>query len=424
MISTPLNSIALVALGFIILHYLVETWLLALNLRHGRAKGASVPEGLREHVSEDTAGGSLAYTQARGRLALAEGAFETLLTLVVLFSGFLPALDGLLAERLQGAHLFAAYLATLMLGLSVAGLPFGLYSTFVIEARFGFNRTTFGVWLLDRLKGLLLAAALGLPLLYATHWFMSRTGPFWWLWLFGFYTGFQVLMVWIYPTLIAPLFNRFRPLPQGEFRTSLEELAQKAGFRTGGLYIMDASRRSGHSNAYFTGFFRPRIVLFDTLVEKTPLDESLAVLAHEIGHYKARHVYKRLGLGLVQTLGMLYVLSLLADWPPLFLAFGFSGPSFQAALALLVLCGGSFTFFLTPFSAGLSRRHEFQADAFAVRLTGRPQSLVRALARLGRENLSNLNPHPLYSSWHYSHPALTERLEAIGRLEPSGERPS
>ncbi|MDH5751410.1 MAG: M48 family metallopeptidase, partial [Deltaproteobacteria bacterium] len=368
--------------------------------------------------------GSLAYTQARGRLALAEGAFETLLTLVVLFSGFLPALDGLLAERLQGAHLFAAYLATLMLGLSVAGLPFGLYSTFVIEARFGFNRTTFGVWLLDRLKGLLLAAALGLPLLYATHWFMSRTGPFWWLWLFGFYTGFQVLMVWIYPTLIAPLFNRFRPLPQGEFRTSLEELAQKAGFRTGGLYIMDASRRSGHSNAYFTGFFRPRIVLFDTLVEKTPLDESLAVLAHEIGHYKARHVYKRLGLGLVQTLGMLYVLSLLADWPPLFLAFGFSGPSFQAALALLVLCGGSFTFFLTPFSAGLSRRHEFQADAFAVRLTGRPQSLVRALARLGRENLSNLNPHPLYSSWHYSHPALTERLEAIGRLEPSGERPS
>jgi STE24 endopeptidase len=297
--------------------------------------------------------------------------------------------------------------------MALASLPFGLYRTFVVEVRFGFNRTTFRLWLADRSKGLLLAAALGIPLLYGVHAFMARTGRLWWVWLFGFLTAVQVAMLWLYPALIAPLFNKFSPLPEGELRARLDGLARDAGFRNRGLFVMDASKRSGHSNAYFTGLFRPRIVLFDTLVEKMTVDEAAAVLAHEIGHFKAHHVHRGLLLGLAGTLAGLWVVSLLIGWPPLFQAFGFAGPSFHAALALFSLGGGAFTFFLAPVASWLSRRHEYQADRFSVRLARAPEALKAALVKLSGENLGNLHPHPWYSRWHYSHPTLLERLAAI-----------
>ncbi len=415
-------AVVLVFLFFFLLEYGVETALLVLNLRRAAEAGGAVPAPLAGRIDAETARRSRDYTIANGRLALLQGSLGSLLTLAILFSGVLPWMDRTLASlRLGPATHFVAFLAILSTAVSLANLPFGLYRTFVVEARFGFNRTTFRLWLADRLKGLLLAAALGIPLLYGAWAFMVRTGRFWWIWLFGFLTAFQVVMLWLYPAVIAPLFNRFSPLPEGELRGRLEALARDAGFRNRGLFVMDASRRSGHSNAYFTGLFRPRIVLFDTLVERMSVEEAAAVLAHEIGHFKAHHVHRALLLGLAGTLAGLWVVSLLVAWPPLFEAFGFAAPSFHVTLALLSLGGGAFTFFLAPVAASISRRHEYQADRFSVRLARAHDALKTALVKLSGENLGNLYPHPWYSRWHYSHPTLLERLAAIDALAGGGE---
>jgi STE24 endopeptidase len=405
------------------IQYAVETGLLVLNLRHvARVRG--VPLSLAGRVDDATAERSRAYTLANGRFSLAQGAFFTALTLAALLSGLLPALDrALAAAGIDGAHRFVVFLAALGLGFSAAGLPFAIFHTFVLEERFGFNRTTPRLWIVDRLKGLVLQAAIGLPLLYATYGFMRFTGGLWWVWLFVFYAAVQLVLLWLYPTVIAPFFNRFQPLPVGALRERLEALARAAGFAHRGLFVMDASRRSGHSNAYFTGIFRPRIVLFDTLVERMSVDEAASVLAHEIGHYTARHVHRRLALSLAATLVLLFAVSCLVPWPPLYAAFGFDGPSLHAALALVSLGGGAFVFWLAPLAAGLSRRHEYEADRYAVRLARAPEALETALVRLNGENLSNLHPHPWYSAWHYSHPVLVERLAAIQRVA-ANERPA
>ncbi|BDG07261.1 M48 family metallopeptidase [Anaeromyxobacter paludicola] len=404
-----------VFLAFFAAEYAVETGLLLLNLRRARRSGDAVPAPLQGVVTPGSAARSRDYTLANGRLALVSGAWSAALTLAVLLSGLLPWLHQALAARgLAGAHRFVAFLVLVSAPFWVAGLPFALYRTFVLEARFGFNRTTPALWLKDRAKGLLLSAALGLPLLYAVYGFMALTGRAWWLWLAGFLTGVQILMVWLFPTLIAPLFNRFQPLPEGPLKERLEALARAARFRSRGLFVMDASRRSGHGNAYFTGFFRPRIVLFDTLVAQMTVPEAAAVLAHEIGHYQKRHVHRRLALGVAGQVVTLWALSLLVPWPPLYRAFGFAAPSYEAALALFSLGGGAFTFFLAPVASWLSRRHEYQADRYAVALVPEPGALASALVKLNRENLANLDPHPWYSAWHYSHPTLVERLRAIG----------
>jgi STE24 endopeptidase len=399
----------------------LELGLAVLNLRHAAAHGAQVPAALAGRIAPETARRSRAYTLARGRLGLLGGALDGALTLALLFSGLLPWLDGWLrGAGLTGAPLFLAYLVSLAALGALAGLPLRLYATFGIETRFGFNRSTPLLWALDRLKGLALAALLGLPLLAAVYALMEYGGRWWWLWLFGALAALQFVLAWLYPALIAPLFNRFTPLPAGELRERVQALATQAGFRTRGLYVMDASRRSGHSNAYFTGFLRPRIVLFDTLLARVGSEEALAVLAHEMGHYRERHVHKSLALGLAGSLLGLWVLSLLLPWAPLYAAFGFAAPSHHAALALLALGGGAFTFPLGPLGAWLSRRNEYAADAYAARLTGRPEALGAALLRLHDENLANLAPHPWYSRYHYSHPTLPERLAALERLGAGG----
>jgi len=407
-------------LSFFAAQVVVETALLVLDLRRAAA-ARGVPPALAGAVDEATAERSRAYTLANGRLSLVGGLAGAGFTLALLFSGVLPWLDGALARGgLAGAHRFVAFLALLALASSALWLPFGLWRTFVVEARFGFNRTTPRTWALDRAKGLLVEAALGLPLLYAAYGFMRFSGPLWWVWLFAFLAAFQVFLLWLYPAVIAPLFNRFSPLPGGPLRDRLLALARDAGFRNRGLFVMDASRRSGHSNAYFTGIFRPRIVLFDTLVERMGVDEAASVLAHEIGHYRMRHVQRRLALGLGATLAALLALSRLVPWPPLHHAFGFAAPTLHGAIALLSLGGGAFTFWLAPLAARLSRRHEFEADRFAVRLARAPAALRTALLRLAGENLSNLHPHPWYAAWHYGHPLLVERLAAIDREAAGG----
>ncbi len=404
-----------VFLAFFFAQVGIETALLVVNLRHVAA-ARGVPAALAGAVDADTAERSRAYTLANGRFGLVEGLAGAAVTLAVLFSGVLPWLDGALARAgIQGANRFVAFLGLLALASSIAWLPFGAWRTFVLESRFGFNRTTPRTWLADRAKGLLVEVALGVPLLYAVYGFMRFTGRLWWVWLFVFLSVFQLFMLWLYPAVIAPLFNRFQPLPDGPLRARLEALARDAGFRNRGLYVMDASRRSGHSNAYFTGIFRPRIVLFDTLVERMSVDEAASVLAHEIGHYRAHHVHRRLAVGLASTLVALLVRSWLVPWPPLHHAFGFAQPTLHGAVAILALGGGVFVFWLQPLASLLSRRHEYEADRFAVRVARAPGALKSALLRLNGENLSNLHPHPWYSAWHYSHPVLVERLAAIDR---------
>jgi STE24 endopeptidase len=397
------------------LQYAIETALLLVNLRHVR-RSAGVPSPLAGSVDEATAERSRAYTLANGRFALVEGLFGAALTLVVLLSGVLPALDRALAARgLSGAHRFVAFLALLGAGGALVSLPFAAWRTFVLEERFGFNRTTPRLWILDRVKGFAIEAALGVPILYAVHALMRFSGPRWWIWVFVFLMTVQLFMLWLYPTVIAPLFNRFAPLPDGPLRERLVALAQSAGFAHRGLYVMDASRRSGHSNAYFTGLFRPRIVLFDTLVRQMEVDEAASVLAHEIGHYRARHVHRRLAVSSATLLGTLLVLSWLVPWPPLHAAFGFDAPTLHGALAIVSLGGGAFVFWVQPIASHLSRRHEYEADRYSVRIARAPEALKRALVRLNGENLANLHPHPWYSAWHYSHPTLVERLAAIDR---------
>lgn len=404
-----------VFLAFFVAQVGIETALLVVNLRHVSA-ARGVPAPLAGAVDPDTAERSRAYTLANGRFGLVEGLAAAALTLVALLSGVLPWLDGALARAgVEGAHRFVAFLAVLAFASSLVWLPFGVWRTFVLEARFGFNRTRLRTWLADRAKSLVLQLVIGLPLLYAVYGFMRFTGRLWWVWLFAFLSAFQLLLMWLYPAVIAPLFNRFAPLPDGPLRERLETLSRDAGFRNRGLFVMDASRRSGHSNAYFTGIFRPRIVLFDTLVERMSVDEAASVLAHEIGHYKAHHVHRRLAVGLASTLAGLLVLSWLVPWPPLHHAFGFAQPTLHGALALLALGGGAFVFWLQPLASVLSRRHEYEADRFAVRIARAPHALKTALLRLTGENLSNLHPHPWYSAWHYSHPVLVERLAAIDR---------
>ncbi len=409
------SHLAALVLAALLIQYVVEAGLLTLNLRHaGRARGVPPPLGGR--VDEATAERSRSYAIANGRFALAHGAWGLALALAGLFSGVLPRLDGALARAgASGGNRFVAFVALVAAAFWIADLPFTIWHTFVVEARFGFNRTSFGLWLSDLFKGVALALILGVPFLYGTYAFMRFTGSLWWVWLFGFVTAVQLLLLWIWPSLIAPLFNKFRPLPDGGLKARLESLARAAGFRNRGLFVVDASRRSGHSNAYFSGLVRPRIVLFDTLVKEMSPDEAGAVLAHEIGHFKRRHVHRRLAVSLAGTLAVLFVLSLIVPWPPLYAAFGFAAPSLHAALVLASLGGGGFVFWLAPLSSAISRRHEYEADRYSLHLAERPEALKSALVRLGGQNLSNLHPHPWYSAWHYSHPTLVERLEAIDR---------
>ena len=297
---------------------------------------------------------------------------------------------------------------------SIASFPTDLYSTFKLEARFGFNKTTWKLYLTDKLKGLLLGILIGLPFLWVVLWLMEATGSYWWIWTFFFVSGFQLLMVIVYPTLIAPLFNKFELLPEGELRNRILHLAEQVGFKTNGIFSMDGSKRSAHSNAYFTGIGKAkRIVLFDTLIAQMTIDQGLAVLAHEMGHYKMKHIRRMLVVQTVFLFFGLYILSLLVNFRPLFAAFGLDNPSNAAALVLFSLLSGPVTFYLGPLINLLSRKHEYEADRFAVETLRNRRPMEEALINLTVKNLSNLTPHPWYSAYHYSHPTPTERIGAI-----------
>lgn len=407
-------------LALFALEFAVEFGLNELNLAHVRARRSAhhLPDFMAGKISAADYERSLEYTVAKGQFARWSEIYGRLVTLAVLFSGILPLLDGL-TEQLTGALPSAAYahgiLFCFAVGLiySVTALPLDLYATFRLEARFGFNKTTWRLYFADKLKSLLLGIVIGMPFLWIVLWLMGNFGPYWWLWAFFFIAGFQFLMIIVYPVLIAPWFNKFEPLKEGEFRDRILALADQVGFKTSGIFSMDGSKRSGHSNAYFTGIGKAkRIVLFDTLLGQMSIEQGLAVLAHEMGHYKMKHIRRMLIVQLVFLLIGLFVLSLLLNYPPFYAAFGLN-PSSHAALVLFSLISGPATFYLSPLMNRLSRQHEYEADHFAAQTLGESKDMEEALINLTIKNLSNPTPHPWYSAYHYSHPTTEERVRAL-----------
>jgi STE24 endopeptidase len=397
-----------------------EYGLKGLNLRHLKAVGHRVPEGFEGEVDAATLARTSAYTFEKSRVALAESLLDSALFLAFLFLGWIGAYDrwvgSLVASPVWGGVLFFVGLSAVK---TVIGIPFDLHDTFRTEARYGFNATTPGLWVADFLKGLaissLLIALLSAGALALVHW--SPGG--WWLWVWGFFVGVSVLLMLLSPYVIEPLFFKFKPVEKEGIEEGIRVLMEKAGLKVGRVFQVDASRRSKHSNAYFTGIGKvKRVVLFDTLLEQMSPAEVLAVLAHEVGHWRKRHVVKRLCLTATIALAALYLAFRLVAWGGLPRLVGLFAASLPAQATILWLLAGIAGFFVTPLLSCLSRRDEREADRFACDLSRDPRALASALIKLSRENLANLHPHPLYAAFYLSHPPVVERVRALRLLAP------
>lgn len=395
--------------------WLAQLWLGRLNRASVLAHANAVPEAFKDSVDATTYSKSVQYTLAKNRFSDIEETYDTIVLAAVLFSGFLPWTLGLSTDRLgASAWAMAAYLFVIGIVLALPGIPFEWYAQFHLEERFGFNTTTPGTWWMDRLKGLLLAVVIGYPLLVLILKLVEWMGPLWWLWAWAALMVFQLLMLVLAPILIMPLFNKFTPLPEGALRERLLGLGQRTGFKARSIQVMDGSKRSRHSNAFFTGFGKFRkIVLFDTLVQQLTETELEAVLAHEIGHYKKKHIPKMLLWSALSSLVAFYLIAWLAKQDWFYRAFGFTSGNITPALLLFALLAGTVTFWFSPLAHWWSRKHEYEADAYAAQTMHEPQSLIGALRKLNEKNLSNLTPHPVYSGFYYSHPTLLEREQAL-----------
>jgi STE24 endopeptidase len=403
----------LLALGLMVA---VRWWLASRQLAAVRAHREAVPAPFAAAIALAEHQRAADYTVARLALGRIELLFDALLLLAVTLGGGFAALDAVVARLPLGALWHGvATLTLLALAMAALGLPFGIYSTFRIESHFGFNRTSAGLYLLDLLRSLAIGLALGVPLLALLLWLTAAAGGAWWLygWLAWVLFGLVISFAW--PRFIAPLFNRFRPLEPGALREAVEHIMSRCGFASDGVFVMDGSRRSSHGNAYFTGVGRSkRIVLFDTLLERLAPPEVEAVLAHELGHFRLHHIRQRLLLGFAAALAGFALLGAAAGAPGFYAALGVPVPSMHAALALFALVVPVFLFPLAPLSSWWSRRHEYQADRFAIEHSS-GAALATALVKLYRDNASTLTPDRLYSAWHDSHPPALARIAAIER---------
>ncbi|PYJ48092.1 MAG: peptidase M48 [Verrucomicrobia bacterium] len=416
-----MQPFAIIALLLLFARASTELWLSRLNQSYVRAHANEVPPAFRGIIDAATYHRSIDYTLTKSRFADITGVFDAVLLIAMLFSGVLPwAFGGFTASFGTSVWAMAGFLFVTGIALSLLALPFAWYAQFKLEERFGFNTTAKKTWILDRLKGFLLAVLLGYPLLALVLKLIEWTGTNWWLWAAGVVIAFQLLLMLLAPAIIMPLFNKFTPLPEGTLRERLFALAQRTDFPTRSIELMDGSKRSRHSNAFFTGFGRFRkIVLFDTLIAQLTEPELESVLAHEIGHYKKRHVLKLLGFSIVGLFVTFAAIAWLARQQWFYRAFGFenqggfTAANLVPAMLLFALLAGTISFWVSPFIHIWSRRFEYQADAFARATMGEAHSLSQALHKLSEKNLSNLTPHPLYSAFYYSHPTLLERQRAL-----------
>jgi STE24 endopeptidase len=398
----------------------LQLWLSARQAAHVSAHAVAVPDAFADRISLAQHRKAAAYSLARLGAARWDLVLSTLVLLGWTLGGGLNQLDAAIAQLDIGALWQGV---TLILGTVLIGglidLPLSVWRTFGIEARFGFNRTTPGRFIRDRLIGVLLTLALGTPLIAAILALMSGAGGYWWFWAWLVWMGFSLLVTWVYPIWIAPLFNTFEPLADASLRTRLERLLQRCGFRSKGMFVMDGSRRSAHGNAYFTGFgANKRIVFFDTLLDGLDADEIEAVLAHELGHFKRRHVVKMLALSALMALFGLALLSWLAQQPWFYGDLGVERSSNALALVLFMLVLPVFTIFVSPVMAHVSRRYEFEADAFAAEQTD-PRNLISGLVKMYRDNASTLTPDPLYSAFYHSHPPAPVRIDHLSSRIPA-----
>ena len=390
-------------------------WLAARQARHVRAHRDAVPDSFAGAIPLAAHQKAADYTVAKTRLGMADAFLSVATVLALTLGGGLQWLSDAWARIAppfgiaHGTLLVASVIAL----LAVLELPISLYRTFVIEERFGFNRMTLRLFTADALKGIVLAALFGTPLLLAVLWLMARAGTWWWLYAWAVLLAFSVIMQLVVPTLIMPWFNEFKPLGDGPLAERVQQLLARCGFRSRGLFVMDGSKRSSHGNAFFAGVgASKRIVLFDTLVDRLDPGEVEAVLAHELGHYRLHHIRKTLAFNSLSTLAGLFVLGLLVDQPWFYEGLGAQTKSAAAALMLFAMVAPAFTFFLHPLGTLLSRKHEFEADAYATH-HAHAANLVQALVKLYRDNSATLTPDPIHSAFYDSHPPAAARIARL-----------
>lgn len=392
----------------------VRLWLATRHRAHVAAHRSEVPVAFREAIPLDAHQKAADYTVARAGLGRADVVIGAQWLLVLTLGGGLQWMFDL-AGNLAGDGMVRdlVFIGIVAFASSLIDLPVLMWRTFVIEQRFGFNKMTLGMFFGDQIKHGLIGAAIGAPAVAAVLWIMDSLGAAWWVYAWAFWLTFSLAMMVLYPTFIAPLFNKFEPMPAGELRSRIEALLERCGFRSDGLFVMDGSRRSAHGNAYFTGFGKgKRIVFFDTLLNRLGGDEIEAVLAHELGHYKHHHIWKRVGWIAAGSLAFFALLGWLVDAPWFFEQLGVSSQGDAMALTLFALVIPVFSFPLSPILSLMSRKHEFEADAYAVAQT-RADWLVTALVKLYRDNASTLTPDPLYSQFYDSHPPAALRVARL-----------
>jgi len=409
----------LVLLIFLTAKVLIELWLTSLNLGEGKKRRGEIPEAFKDVIQREDYEKSIDYMGAKARLGMISEILDGVIMVVLALGGLAWIFAQFSSVLPVGLGWDALLILCVMLVLSLPGLPLEWWGQFRLEEKFGFNKSTVGLWVSDKFKGLILMIVLGWPPLLGLLWVFESFPESWWIWGWGLFFGFQLVMMVLYPMVILPLFNKLEPLEEGELKKSLMDLADRAGFAAQTIQVIDGSKRSTHSNAYFTGFgkFR-RIVLYDTLIEHLKPRELMAVLAHEIGHYKKGHVPQMLGVSAVISLGGFWFINWLITERWVVELFGFDvfgdgRVDCLPALLLFMIFSGVFIFWLGPIMNFWSRKNEFEADAFAKDAMEESQSLIGALRGLHAKNLSNLVPHPAYSFFHYSHPTLLERESAL-----------
>ena len=410
-----MNAFAVVFLAALFVTVGVRLWLASRHVRHIQAHRAAVPAEFAGEIGLEAHQKAADYSTARTRFAMIHSVVDAVVVLVLTFGGLLQFLSTVSAESfssplLQGVALIALF----AIATSAIDLPFSYYRNFGIEARFGFNKMTRAMWVIDLIKHAAVAVVLGLPLVLAVLWLMGVMGDYWWLYVWLVWMGFSLAVTAIYPAFIAPLFNKFSPMQEGSLKARIEQLLAKCGFRSSGLFVMDGSRRSSHGNAYFTGFGKTkRIVFFDTLISRLNEPEVEAVLAHELGHFKLHHVLRRMGWTFAVSLGFLALLGYLEDKAWFYEGLGVSPPGSDAlALILFVIAVPVFTFLLHPLVAMYSRKHEYEADEYAAKYSS-ARELVNALVKLYKDNASTLTPDPVHSAFYDSHPPARIRISKL-----------
>lgn len=416
-----MNSLAL-----LLIFYLFVTttgyWLRLINLNYLKKHGTEVPAGFENTINKDILAKTTAYTLEKSRLGLKESVINNIIVIFFLFGGLITLYDQWILS-LSHSFIISGMLFFIILALvqTLIEIPFSFYDTFTIESRYGFNTTTKRLWLTDLFKSILISLLILSIMVSAALGLIKWSSGFWWLWLWGFFVVFSIFLMYIAPYVIEPLFFKFSPIEEKSLEDKIMEMMEKAKVKVSRVVQVDASRRSHHSNAYFSGIGRvKKIVLFDTLLKQMTQEEIIAVLAHELGHWKKGHIRKKLIM--IETVSLLsfYLAYHLLAWGGLPGLLNLTQLSLPAQFVILMFLGSLVVFPLTPLSSWLSRNHERQADQFACELSGDPEALASALIKLSGENLANLHPHPFYASFYYSHPPVIERVNWLKHYEKMG----